>query len=222
MFTGIIEEIGTVRSLRKTAGGAVILIASKEINGGVAIGDSVAVQGVCLTIVKVGAAELEADVSLETLERSTLGALRTGDRLNLERALQPTGRLGGHIVQGHVDGVGVWEALEPEGDGWRARLKAPEEVARFVVEKGSIAINGVSLTVATVRGGAVSVALIPHTVEKTTLSGLRPGDRVNLEADVIGKYVYKYMHPEWDDGEGEATSAGSGGLERKLEEGGFL
>jgi riboflavin synthase len=222
MFTGIIEEVGTVRALRKSAGGAVILIAAQRINDGVKVGDSVAVQGVCLTIVKVSASEMEADVSLETLNRSALGSLQPGDRLNLERALMPTGRLGGHMVQGHVDGVGTWDRLEPEGDGWRAHLRVPAEVARYVVDKGSIAINGVSLTVASLNGSAISVALIPHTIEQTTFKDLQPGDRVNLEADIIGKYVYKYMHPEEGNGEEDDIEGSSGRLMRKLEEGGFM
>lgn len=222
MFTGIIEEVGTVRALRKSAGGAVILIAANQINDGVKVGDSVAVQGVCLTIVRVGASEMEADVSLETLNRSTLGSLRPGDRLNLERALMPTGRLGGHMVQGHVDGVGTWDRLEPEGDGWRAHLRVPGEVARYVVDKGSIAINGVSLTVASQNGSELSVALIPHTIEQTTFKDLKPGDRVNLEADIIGKYVYKYMHPGEGSGEEDDTEVSSGRLTRMLEEGGFM
>jgi riboflavin synthase len=217
MFTGIVEEVGTVRGLRKGPGGAVIRIAAEEVTQDIRIGDSLAVQGVCLTVVKRSSGELEADVSLETLGRSTLGSLQPGDRVNLERALQPTGRLGGHIVQGHVDAVGTWERLAQEGDGWRAWVRVPEEVARFVVDKGSIAIGGVSLTVASVSGATVSVALIPHTIERTTLADLKPGDPVNLEADIIGKYVYRYTHPE--DVKEEDSS---GRLLSKLEEGGFI
>lgn len=220
MFTGIIEEVGTVRGLRREAGGAVIRIACAEVHQDMRIGDSLAVEGVCLTVVKRAPGELEADVSLETLGRSTLGSLQPGDRVNLERALQPSGRLGGHIVQGHVDAVGAWEGMAPEGQGWRARVRVPAEVARFVVEKGSIAVSGVSLTVASLKGSSVSLALISHTVEKTTLAGLRPGDAVNLEADIIGKYVYRYLHPpeEGTAGEGE----GQDRLLGKLEEGGYI
>lgn len=217
MFTGIIEDVGTVRGLRKGPGGAVIRIAAEVVTRDISIGDSLAVQGVCLTIVKHAQNELEADVSLETLERSTLGSLQPGDRVNLERALQPTGRLGGHIVQGHVDAVGTWERLAPEGEGWRAWVRVPGEVARFVVDKGSIAISGISLTVASIDGATISVALIPHTIEQTTLADLKPGDPVNLEADIIGKYVYKYMHPEES-----VKEDGSDRLLGKLEEGGFI
>lgn len=220
MFTGIIEEVGTVRGLRKGPGGAVIRIACAEVTRDINIGDSLAVEGVCLTIVKRAPGELEADVSLETLDRSTLGSLKPGDKVNLERALQPSGRLGGHIVQGHVDAVGTWERLVPEGAGWRAWVRVPAEVARFVVDKGSIAVSGVSLTVASVEGSAISLALIPHTVERTTLAGLEPGDPVNLEADIIGKYVYRYLHPE-EAGAAEEQDS-SDRLLGKLEEGGFI
>ena len=217
MFTGIIEEVGTVRSLRKGPGGAVIRIAAQVVTEGIRIGDSLAVEGVCLTIVKCAQGELEADASLETLGRSTLGLLQPGYRVNLERALMPTGRLGGHIVQGHVDALGAWERLAPEGDGWRAYLRVPGEVARYVVDKGSIAVSGVSLTVASINGSTISVALIPHTIDRTTLKDLKPGDAVNLEADIIGKYVYKYTHPEE-----EMEEKDSGRFMNKLAEGGFI
>ena len=173
-------------------------------------------QGVCLTVVEVSPGEVAADVSLETLSRSTLGKLAPGDRVNLERALRLDGRLGGHIVLGHVDGMGTWERLKEEGEGWRAFVRAPDEVMRYVVTKGSVAVDGVSLTVASARGSLLSVALIPHTMRSTTLRYRKPGDKVNLEADVIGKYVYRYMHPG-----GAEEESGGEGLLGKLREGGF-
>jgi riboflavin synthase len=215
MFTGIVEEMGTVRGLRMSPGGMTIRM-GVEVCDDLKLGDSLAVQGVCLTVVEVSSGEVAADVSLETLSRSNLGKLVPGDRVNLERALRLDGRLGGHIVLGHVDGMGTWERLKEEGEGWRAFVRAPDEVMRYVVAKGSVAVDGVSLTVASARGSLLSVALIPHTMQNTTLRYRKPGDRVNLEADVIGKYVYRYLHP----GEAEAES-GAEGLLEKLREGGF-
>ena len=166
----------------------------------------------------VSPGHVEADVSLETLQRSNLGELRVGDQVNLERALRPDGRLGGHIVLGHVDGLGVWERVTEEGSGWRCFIRAPREVERYLVEKGSVAVDGVSLTVATLDGSLFSAALIPHTMRSTNLGTRRPGDRVNLEADIVGKYVYRYL----EEREGRSSGGGENDLLDKLREGGYL
>jgi riboflavin synthase len=157
-------------------------------------GDSVAVQGVCLTAVEIGSSGFSADVSRETLERSTLGEARAGTPVNLERALAASGRLGGHIVQGHVDGTGVIRTLEERGGGdWWLEVEAPAELARYLVYKGSIAVDGISLTVARVDGPVFAVAVIPHTWANTTLRQARAGQRVNLETDVLAKYVERLL-----------------------------
>ncbi len=218
MFTGIVEEVGKVRTVRRTGGGMAMDIAAGKVCEGLDVGDSLAVQGVCLTVTSVRAGMVTADVSLETLERSNLGFLRAGDPVNLERALRLDGRLGGHIVLGHVDGLGTWERLMEEGEGWRSFIRVPEEVEIYLVEKGSIAVDGVSLTVASLDGSLLSVALIPHTMRSTTLSMRRPGDRVNLEADVIGKYVYRYLRG----GAAREEKAGDDRFINMLREGGFL
>jgi riboflavin synthase len=158
------------------------------------IGASIDVNGVCLTAVEIARDGFSADVSPETLRRSNLGDLRTGSAVNLERPLSPSGRLGGHLVQGHVDGTGDFVALEPLGNGnWWLTVRIPAELDRYVVEKGSIAIDGVSLTVASIEGGLLAATIIPHTYETTALKSHRPGDRVNLECDVLAKYVEKLL-----------------------------
>jgi riboflavin synthase len=164
------------------------------------VGDSISVSGVCLTIVEIGAegagefaGEISADLAAETLRRTTLGGLRAGDRVNLERPLRFDQRLGGHVVQGHVDGVGTVAALAPDGDGVWMEIEAPAALCRYIAEKGSIAVDGVSLTVARVEDPRFAVALIPHTLAVTTLGRRRPGDRVNLEVDVLAKYVERLM-----------------------------
>ncbi len=180
MFTGIVEEVGTVSA---RDGGHIVIDAVKVL-GSTKVGDSIAVNGCCLTVTELGSGCWAADAVEETLSRTTVGDLRPGDRVNLERPCQPSGRLGGHIVQGHVDGVGTVRATDP-----LFSVDLPAGLSRYVVEKGSIAIEGVSLTVAAVDGQSAGVALIPHTREVTVLGTRSPGDRVNIEVDVVAKYV---------------------------------
>jgi riboflavin synthase len=184
MFTGIVEELGAVRA----QGDGRLEVSCRTVVDS-AVGDSVCVNGACLTVVERSGDGLRFDVAPETLDRTDLGALRPGDGVNLERPVTLLTRLGGHLVQGHVDGVAVVEALEREGAGATLELRLPPPLERYVVEKGSIAIDGVSLTVARVAGGTVTIALIPHTLAATTLGGLRSGDGVNVEVDLIAKYV---------------------------------
>jgi riboflavin synthase len=190
MFTGIVEELGTVASLDGTR----LRVSSSIVGADAGLGDSLAVNGVCLTMVERTSGGLAFDLSEETIRRSALGRLRRGDRVNLERPATPSTRLGGHIVQGHVDGVGLVASVEPSGEGgaW-LRVTAPEELRRYLVEKGSVAVDGVSLTVAALEADAFAVALIPHTLSATTLGSARPGDPVNLEVDVIAKYVERLL-----------------------------
>lgn len=194
MFTGIVEEVGRIVRVEPRASGAKLRIEAGRVVEGLKEGESVAVQGVCLTAVETGASGFSADVSRETLERSTLGEARPGMAVNLERALAASGRLGGHIVQGHVDGMGVIRSLEERGGGdWWLEVEAPPELARYLVYKGSVAVNGISLTVARVAGPVFAVAVIPHTWANTTLKEARPGQRVNLETDILAKYVERLL-----------------------------
>ncbi len=189
MFTGIIEEVGTVERA-----GVRMMLRCKQVLDGLKAGDSVAVNGVCLTAVAMGGGYFEADASPETLERSNLGGLGPGAPVNLERPLSPSGRLGGHIVQGHVDATGQVAGLEELRDGnWWFSVRYPDEIARYVVFKGSIAIDGISLTVARAEGGVLSASVIPHTYSNTNLRARRSGDRVNLEADILAKYVERML-----------------------------
>ncbi len=193
MFTGIIEAVGRVVSLEPAGELTRLGIEAPSVTEGVRIGDSVAVDGCCLTVTAADADCLHFEAVRETLDRTALGGLGVGSRVNLERAMRAGGRLDGHIVQGHVDGTGTVRALEREGDDVRLYVDCGPEVADFLVEKGSVAIAGVSLTVVGVGAGGFDVALIPHTLSVTTLGDLQPGDRVNLEADVLGKYVKRYL-----------------------------
>jgi riboflavin synthase len=170
-----------------------VVIDAPSIVPGVRVGDSIAVNGACLTVTKIDAGRLHFDAVRETLERTSLGDQRVGARVNVERALRADGRLDGHIVQGHVDGTGRVDALERVGDDVRFRVQCGAEIARYLVEKGSVAIDGVSLTVVGVSDSGFDVALIPHTLNETNLGDRRRGDRVNLEADVLGKYVVRYL-----------------------------
>jgi len=189
LFTGIIQTTGRLDRRDPRGGGARLTIATPRALPRLAIGESIAVNGACLTVSKLRGARFEVDVSPETLRRTTLGALVPGTRLNLERALCVGDRLGGHVVQGHVDGVGRLEAIRPDGDWLAYRFRGPRTLAPYLVEKGAIAVDGVSLTVFACRGPTFTVALIPHTLSGTTLGERHPGDRVNLEADVFLKHI---------------------------------
>jgi riboflavin synthase len=193
MFTGIVTEIGTIDGIVATAAGARLRLAAAATAGECQIGDSVSIEGCCLTVVEICAGVLEFDAVAETLRRTTLGDLAPGDKVNVEPAMRMGDRLGGHWVQGHVDGVGVVAAVEPDGDGILVTFSAPEAVLRYTIEKGSLCVSGVSLTVTACDEDTFSVALIPHTRAVTTLGRVVPGSRVNLEADLVGKYVEKLV-----------------------------
>jgi riboflavin synthase len=193
MFTGIVEELGSVGGLTQQRGGSQLRVAARKVTEDVKLGDSIAVNGVCLTVTAFDAAGFTVGLSPETLRRSNLGDLKSGDRVNLERALRPTDRLGGHYVQGHVDGVGVVSERRREGDSVLMRFRLPEEISSYVVEKGFIAVDGVSLTVTGCGSDWFSVALIAFTQQAVTLPDKGVGDRVNLEVDIIGKYVQSFL-----------------------------
>lgn len=193
MFTGIVREKGRVRELNGDAERVRLTIEAPAAAAQVGIGDSVAINGCCLTVVAVANGSLAFDAVAETLRRTSLGALEPGSDVNLELPLRAGEPLGGHVVQGHVDGVGTVRSVEPEGDGRRIWLDAPPEVLRYVIEKGSITVDGVALTVTAFDDGGFEVALIPHTLAETTLGAFEPGRRVNLEADVLAKYVERLL-----------------------------
>jgi len=193
MFTGIVEAVGRVVALEPHGEKTRIRIEAPRVAEGAPIGASIAVNGACLTVVEATAEQVVFEAVRETLDRSSLGDLRAGARVNLERALRADGRLDGHIVQGHVDGTGRVRALERHGDDVRLAVDCPPELAKQLVPKGSIAVDGVSLTLVNVSDTGFDVALIPHTLVETNLGDRRPGDRVNLEADVLGKYVLRYL-----------------------------
>jgi riboflavin synthase len=193
VFTGIVRELGRVESLNGESEGLRLRVAAPVTASSTAAGDSVAVNGVCLTAVEVKSGVLAFDAVPETLRRSSLSRLAEGGSVNVEPALRAGEPLGGHIVQGHVDGVGRVRGLEPEGDGARLTVDAPLELLRYVVEKGSITVEGVSLTIAALGPESFEVALVPHTLRATTLGSLAPGDDVNLEVDVLAKYVERLL-----------------------------
>ncbi len=196
MFTGIVEDVGTIVSLSGDASGRGVTIRSDLVSGDLPVGASVAVAGVCLTATAVAGDTFSVDVVAETLEKTNLGRLRIGDGVNLERAMPAEGRFDGHIVQGHVDGLGRVLASEPEGIGRRLTIEVPRSMLRWIVAKGSLTVDGVSLTVADLGEVTVEIALIPHTLDATTLGRLREGDEVNLEGDILGKYVARIMETE--------------------------
>jgi riboflavin synthase len=197
MFTGIVEGTGTVAALAAAAdgSGARLEVEAPWLAGELRLGESVAVNGCCVTVAEVTAARFAADLVAETLRRTALGGLTAGARVNLERPMALGGRLGGHLVQGHVDGVARVLDRTPVGDGEEVRIELPQDLDRYVVEKGSIAVDGVSLTVAGVGLGWFAVALVPHTLRATILSDRRPGDLVQLEVDVVAKYVERLVTP---------------------------
>jgi riboflavin synthase len=194
MFTGIVEELGQVRANDRHAGGARLQVACTAVLTDATIGASIAVNGCCLTVVDLADGAWTADLQPETLERTTLGRLGPGDPVNLERPVRLTDRLGGHLVQGHVDGVGTVTTRSPEADGsTRLTVQVPNHLGRYVVEKGSVTVDGVSLTVTDTTDDAFGVALIPHTVAVTTLGVRQPGDPVNIEVDVVAKHVERLL-----------------------------
>lgn len=193
MFTGIVEELGTISSFETHSGGAKIKIAARLVTEDANDGDSIAVNGVCLTALGVTPGSFSADVSQETLERSTLGGLKIGSPVNLERAVTPSTRLGGHIVQGHVDGRGEFISAVGSGDFRTLRIGYPAGMGQYLVYKGSVSVEGISLTVAALTDTYFEIAVIPKTWELTNLSSLKPGDAVNLEADIIAKYIERII-----------------------------
>ena len=193
MFTGIVETVGEVVAVEPKGELTRLTLEAPEVTEGVKLGDSVAVNGCCLTVVAHDARTLAFEAIQETLDKTSVGGLAVGSRANLERAMPAGGRLDGHIVQGHVDGTGTVRSLTRQGDDVRLDVACGPEVADYLVDKGSVAIDGVSLTVVGARADGFDVALIPHTLAVTTLGGLETGARVNLEADVLGKYVKKYL-----------------------------
>ena len=194
MFTGIVEECGRVRRIDHHDGGARLEIECARVLDDAQDGASIAVNGCCLTVVDLGNGWWAADAVVETLERTSLGGLRAGDPVNLERPVRLADRLGGHVVQGHVDGVGTVTAREPLDDGsTRVTIATPSGLMRYVVEKGSVTVDGISLTVAALHDDGFSIAVIPHTLAVTTLGTVQPGDRVNLEVDVLAKYVERLL-----------------------------
>ena len=215
MFTGIIEEVGFVRHVVSGSRSGEIAIRAGTVLEGTRIGDSIAVNGVCLTVTRLLSDGFTADVMPETLRRSNLGSLRSGDPVDLERAMPAQGRFGGHIVSGHIDGVGIITELRREENAVWVRISADSALLAQIVEKGSIAIDGISLTVAAVTGRDFQVSVIPHTAQETILLSKGPGERVNLETDIIGKYVQKMLGQPGD------TAKGSGITREFLQEYGF-
>ena len=189
MFTGIVEEIGTVRALEERDGGVYLQVGASVVCDDLRLGDSVSVNGVCLTVTQYDVAAFTVGLAPETLRRTNLGDLRAGDGVNLERAVAAGGRMGGHYVQGHVDGTGEIVGARPEGDSLWMTFRAPADLLPYLIVKGFVAIDGISLTITERRDDTFSVALVAYTQSAVTLAGKRPGDRVNLEVDVIAKYV---------------------------------
>ena len=193
MFTGIIEELGTIRRITPARDGARLEVSARTVLADAKLGDSIAVNGVCLTVVDTGSDWFAAAVSAETLRRTSLKQAQAGTRVNLERAMAASGRFGGHIVQGHVDGTGEFLNAQASGDGWVIRIGFPPELARYIVEKGSITVDGISLTVAALGDTWFEIAIIPHTWKVTNLGALARGAAVNLEVDILAKYVERML-----------------------------
>ncbi len=199
MFTGIIEEIGRVETLQRQGSAATLAISAKTVLQDISVDDSVSVSGVCLTATSVSSTSFTVDAVEETLRKTSIGGLGSGSIVNLERSLRFSDRLGGHIVQGHVDSVGTVLALRSQSAGAMLSLRLPAEKMHYIISEGSITVDGVSLTVARKQGVEITIALIPHTLEKTTLGRLRSGDKVNIEVDIIGKYVENMLKLERKD-----------------------
>lgn len=216
MFTGIIQAIGTLTRIEPRGGDARLTVATGKLPlADTRLGDSIAVNGVCLTAVELGAGHFRADVSRETLALTTLGAASAGMPVNLELALLPTTRLGGHLVSGHVDGVGRILEQRDDGRSWRFTVEAPAELARYIARKGSICVNGISLTVNEVDGAVFGINIVPHTLAETTLGTTRPGDAVNLEVDLLARYLERLLLGE------QAAQPGAGVTMALLQSSGF-
>lgn len=209
MFTGIIEELGTIRDIRTAGSSGQIMIGADKVLEGTKIGDSIAVNGVCLTVTQISSDGFTADVMPETMRRTSLSIVGRGDKVNLERAMAADGRFGGHIVSGHIDGTGKIREFKREGNAVWVTIAAGCDILKFIVEKGSVAIDGISLTVAEVTDSYFRVSVIPHTGGETTLLSKNIGDPVNLETDIVGKYVAKLMGVKT---ETAAADSGSGGI----------
>ncbi len=218
MFTGIIQSIGEVAALEPKGGDLRLRIRTGKLDlADVQLGDSIAVNGVCLTAVDLPGDGFWADVSGETLARTTLGALRSGSRVNLEKALTPTTRLGGHLVSGHVDGIGEVVSREPAARSERFVIRAPDALAKYIAEKGSICVDGISLTVNALRGAEFELNIVPHTLQETTMSDFRPGTQVNLEVDIIARYLERLLLGE------KAADPEAGGISlATLQKAGFI
>ncbi len=208
MFTGLIEEKGTIAGISRSAESCVLTIKSSYVLDGSKVGDSIAVNGVCLTVTSISNGCFTADMMMETLRRSSLGSLVVGSSVNLERAMPADGRFGGHIVSGHIDGTGTVRSIVMEGNAVWYTINAAPSLLRYIVEKGSIAIDGISLTVAYVDESCFKVSIIPHTMEMTTLPERKAGDVVNLECDIIGKYVEKLLTNPATSDSGAAVNSG--------------
>lgn len=216
MFTGIITAVGTLVARQAQDGDLRLRIATGKLDlTDVRLGDSIAVSGVCLTAVQLPGDGFWADVSRETLEHTTLGAAKSGARVNLEKALTPTTRLGGHLVSGHVDGIGTITDWRPDGRSWRLRIQAPDALARYIAAKGSICVDGVSLTVNRVDGATFELNIVPHTLAETTLGDFQAGRSVNLEVDLIARYLERLLLGE------RAAQPGAALTEALLREHGF-
>jgi len=196
VFTGLILEMGELTSLKRRSGGAVLTLKADRIATAAAAGDSIAINGVCLTVVSKSNKEISFDLSDETLGATNLGRLKPGDRINLESSLTPDSKMGGHFVTGHVDSAGKIRSRETLGDMLKFEIEAPQDVLRFLVKKGSVAVDGISLTVVDILKDGFTLIIIPHTARLTTLGVKGPGDTVNLETDILGKYVARFMNRE--------------------------
>ncbi len=222
MFTGIIEEMGKMKKIQHGTDSARLTLEASEVLKDVRLGDSIAVNGICLTVVHFNERFFDVDVMAETLRKTNLEGLKPGDRVNLERALRVGDRLGGHIVSGHIDGVGVITRQKREDIAVLTEIRAPAEVMKYVVKKGSVSIDGISLTVVDCTGDSFQVSLIPHTASLTTLGYKKTGDRVNLEADIIGKYVERLLGLNTGEAGTPAVSSRSSLTMDYLAENGFL
>ncbi|TAL25269.1 MAG: riboflavin synthase [Nitrospirae bacterium] len=198
MFTGLILEMGEITSVKRRSGGAILSLTAKESASGANLGDSISVNGVCLTVVSKKDNMLSFDLSDETLQSTNLGSLKTGDSVNLEPSLRPDSRIGGHFVTGHVDAAGKIRSKVNLGDMLKIEIEAPERVTKFLVEKGSVAVDGISLTVVDVLSDGFTIVIIPHTAKLTTIGFKGVGDTVNIESDILGKYVAKFLNKDAD------------------------